>query len=395
MGWMAGAELTLMERSQESAGPFRYPAYGTGNAHNTWYPCTIVDAKGKEIPWVDGDGNILNTVEERIRAGGGMGPGGAGLIPDLSERIMKGEFSLPFYADLPGMPPDERRVIFGLMVGHEGKTRIPVYETYTQGGFDPDKDMLQANVLPPQLAGQFVPWWDPKSKLASAPQWRETAFLGGGGLLVDWDMKTSLEGLFAAGAQTAGGGGHASAAATGRYTGRKAAAYVKTAEEPVIDRKQIDGEKERVFAPVGRKGDIGWKELQAGICRIMQDYCGEYKGDETLKMGLWWLNSIRESEASQTSVMNPHDLARYLECMVRLTVGELIIHSSLARKASSEVLDFKRLDYPNNDPTEWQKFVTIRMENGEVRTGGRPLNYWLLPPYAPSYKENYEKYCGI
>jgi len=73
MGWLAGAELTMMERSQESAGPFRYPAYGTGNAHNTWYPCTIVDAKGKEIPWVDGKGNLLKTVEERIRAGG-MGP---------------------------------------------------------------------------------------------------------------------------------------------------------------------------------------------------------------------------------------------------------------------------------------------------------------------------------
>ena len=137
MGWLAGAELTLMERSQESAGPFRYPAYGTGNAHNTWYPCTIVDARGKEIPWVDGDGNILKTVEERIHAGGGMGEKGAKLIPDLSERIMKGEFALPFYADLPGMPKDERRAIFGLMVAHEGKTRIPVYETYTQAGFDP------------------------------------------------------------------------------------------------------------------------------------------------------------------------------------------------------------------------------------------------------------------
>jgi succinate dehydrogenase/fumarate reductase flavoprotein subunit len=124
----------------------------------------------------------------------------------------------------------------------------------------------------------------------------------------------------------------------------------------------------------------------------MQDYCGEYKGEETLKMGLWWLNSIRESEASQTCVMNPHDLARYLECMVRLTVGELIIHSSLARKASSDCLDFKRLDYPENDPPEWHKFVTIRLEKGAVKTGELPLNYWLLPPYDNTYEENYRKH---
>jgi succinate dehydrogenase/fumarate reductase flavoprotein subunit len=394
MGWLAGAELSLMERSQESAGPFRYPAYGTGNAHNTWYPCTIVDAKGKEIPWVDKKGNPFKTVQDRIQAGG-HGPEAAKLIPDLSDRIAKGEFSLPFYADLPGMPKDERRAIFGLMVCHEGKTRIPVYETYTQAGFDPDKDMLQANVLPPELAGQFVPWWDHKSKMASAAQWRDTAFLGGGGLLVDWDMKTSLEGLYAAGAQTAGGGGHAPAAATGRYCGRRAAAYAEGATQPEIDRKQVDEAKAHSYAPVGREGQIGWKELQAGLCRIMQDYCGEFKNEDTLNHGLWWLNSIREGEASRTYIRNPHELGRYLECMMRLTVGEIMMHASLARKASSQFLDFKRMDFPQMDPPEWEKFLTIRMEQGDVKAGELPLNYWLMPPYAPTYEENYEKHSGL
>ena len=396
MGWLAGAELTMMERSQESSGPFRYPPYGTGNASNTWFACSIVDAKGKDIPWIDKDGNVLKTVEERYHAGGERGPYGRGvrLIPDLPERIMKGEFELPFYADLPGMPEHERRAIFGLMVGNEGKTRI-MYNMYTKAGFDPDKDMLQANVLPPELAGRMGPWWDMKSKLASAPQWRATAFIGGGGLVVDWDMKTSLEGLYAAGAQTAGGGGHTGAACTGRYAGRKAVAYVKTAAAPAIGRKQVDKEKARVYAPIGRKGDIGWKELQAGICRIMQDYCGEYKGEQTLKTGLWWLNSIRESEAARISVRNPHELARTLECMVRLTVGEIIMHASLARKASSEFLDFKRIDYPQVDPPEWDKLVTIRLENNKVKVGELPFNYWLLPPNAPTYEENYNKHCGL
>ncbi|MBW2221561.1 MAG: FAD-binding protein [Deltaproteobacteria bacterium] len=395
IGWLAGAELTMMERSMESSGPFRYPAYGTGNSSNTWYPCSIVDANGKEIPWVDGKGNVLKTVEDRIKAGGGMGPGGARLIPDLSERIMKGEFEQPFYADLPSMPEHERRAIFGLMVAHEGKTRIPVYENYTKAGFDPDKDMLQANVLPPQLMGRPGPWWDMKSSLASAPQWRATAFIGGGGLLVDWELKTTLEGMYAAGAQTAGGGGHAPAAATGRFAGRNAAAYAKSADEPVIARQQVDKEKARVYAPVGRQGDIGWKELQAGICRIMQDYCGEYKSEETLKMGLWWLDSIKEGEASRTYVRNPRELVRFLECMVRMTVGEIIMNASLARRASSKHLNFKRLDYPRMDPPEWEKFVTIRQENGEIKEGELPFDFWLKPPYAPAYEENYKRYSRL
>jgi len=309
---------------------------------------------------------------------------GANLIPDLPERVKKGEFVLPLYADLPGMPEHERRAIFGLMVGNEGKTRIAIYDVYTKAGFDPDKDMLQAHAGFGIGIGRM-----------GAPQWRETSFGGGGAVVIDWDLKANLEGLYAVGTQTASGGDHAQAATSGRYAGRKVAAYVQTAAEPVIDRTQVDEEKTRVYAPLKQKGDIGWKELQAGICRIMQDYCGEYKSEETLKMGLRWLNSIRESEAERTYVRNPHELMRTLDCLTRITVGEMTIHASLARKASSEILNFKRIDYPEIDPPEWNKFVTTRLENGEVKVGELPFNYWLLPPNAPTYEENYKQHGGL
>ena len=71
------------------------------------------------------------------------------------------------------------------------------------------------------------------------------------------------------------------------------------------------------------------------------------------------------------------------------------MHSSLARKASSLLLDFKRLDYPEVDPPEWNKIVTVRLENGSVKTGELPLKYWLLPPYASSCEENYRKHCEL
>lgn len=402
MAWQAGAEFTLMERSLPQTGGFRYPAYGTGNAHNTWYACNIVDANGKEVPWVDRDGRPLKTLSERYRPAPGQkfflsNPGpvpykylGPSLTPDLPERIKKGEFVLPLYADLPGMPEHERRGIFGLMIGNEGKTRIPIYQVYTQAGFDPDKDMLQANVLAPDDY-IFEPWWN----LKPVPQWREPGFVNGGGVVFDWNLKTTLEGLYAAGTQLAGGANHAASAATGRYAGRKATEYILQTREPVIDRKQVAKEKARVYAPVKRNEGIGWKELQAGICRVMQDYCGEYKSEETLKIGLGWLKSIRESEASKVYARNPHELMRTLECLVRITIGEMIMHASLVRKASSTALDFKRIDYPEMDPPEWHKFITTRLSNGEVKVGELPVNYWLLPPNAPTYEENYERHCGL
>jgi succinate dehydrogenase/fumarate reductase flavoprotein subunit len=127
----------------------------------------------------------------------------------------------------------------------------------------------------------------------------------------------------------------------------------------------------------------------------MQDYCGEYKSETTLKLGLELFQSIRESEAATVYARNPHELARSLECLTHIAVGEMVMHASLARKASSARLDFRRLDYPQMDPPEWTKFVNIRLDKGEVRVGERPLRWWLQPPYASTYEENYWKHCGL
>jgi hypothetical protein len=53
------------------------------------------------------------------------------------------------------------------------------------------------------------------------------------------------------------------------------------------------------------------------------------------------------------------------------------------------------MDYPEIDPPEWNKFVTIKLENGDVQVGELPLRWWLKPPYASTYEENYRKHCGL
>lgn len=403
IAWRAGAMFGQMEAGGETVGGFRYLGYGTGNAHNTWFACTVVDANGKEVPWVDRDGRILSTVSERYQPAPGQrifyhGPpphpyetAGPSLIPDLGDRIAAGEFKLPFYADLPAMPDHERRAIFGLMVGNEGKTRHGVYEPYALGGFDPDKHMLQANVLPADQAGIHKPWWNGQGP----PQWRETAFGGGGGLVYDWDLRTTLDGLYVAGNQMMGGGNHSHAAATGRYAGRKAAAYATRATTPTVDADQVRAERQRVYAPVKRSDGIGWKELQAGLCRVMQDHCSNLKSEETLTIGLEWLASIEESEGQEAYARNPHELARLMEAFSRLTVGQMIMQASRARRASSDAMNFQRVDYPAVDPPDWDKFITLRLDGGDVATGELPCDYWLHEPYAPNYAENYADHAAL
>jgi succinate dehydrogenase/fumarate reductase flavoprotein subunit len=392
MMWDSGVEFTMMEASGTNmqTGGFGNLPYSTGNCHNTWFACTLVDANGKEIPWVDKNGKILGSVEERYHCAPGQRAfvyDGPRIIPDLPERIAKGEFVLPLYADLPGMPEHERRVIWGLMVGNEGKTRIPVYLTLQKWGFDPDKDMLQATMQPPDLY-TWGAWWK-----GYGP--RHYRGLMGGGPIFDWDLKTNIEGLFAAGSTLACGANHAGSATTGRYAGRKAAKYAANAPDPIISRIQADTEKSRIYAPANRKEGMGWKELKAGLTRIMQDYCGEHKNKESLTIGLRMLDSIEESEIASACARNPHELGRMLEVKASVTVGKIIMEASLARKASSKRLGFSRLDYPQNDPSEWNKYLTIRQVNGSVRTGELPLNYWLLSPNAPSYEENYRKHSEL
>jgi len=395
MAWRAGAKLSLMEFTMGSSGGSRYPSYGTGNANNTWFPCTIIDSEGKEIPWVDRDGVEIKTVEERSMPvkgqkmwfhGRNYETAGPTMIPDLEKRIMDGEFKLPFFADMTEMPDYERRAIFGLMLGNEGKTSITVIKALRDAGFDPEQDMLMTNVLHPTFAGTvYHPWWDVKIPGVGGSNVRDTAFSGYGGIVVDWDMRSSLEGLYAAGCQIAGASGASTSASTGRYSGRTATKWSKTVQLIAPDEDQIEAEKKRIYYFVQRDEGYGWKEVQLGQCRVMQDYCGDYKSKEVLDMGLWWLESIRQNELKHTVAANPHELARTIGAEVRISACEIIIQHCLARKSSSKLLNFDRLDYPDYK----EERFALYQKNGIIEFEGIPDDFYER---EGSYSECYNKH---
>ena len=153
-----------------------------------------------------------------------------------------------------------------------------------------------------------------------------------------------------------------------------------------ISRVQVEQEKTRVYAPLNSSGEMEWKELNAALCRVMQNYCGEYKNEELLQIGLIWLEDLQKNEGPRVCADNPHKLMRTLEVFNILMCDEIILHSSMARKASSQYLDFFRLDFPEIDPPEWHQWVTVKREDGTVKTGELPIDFW-----GP-LKENYEKH---
>jgi succinate dehydrogenase/fumarate reductase flavoprotein subunit len=402
IAYRAGAEFTMMEKSMRSpfGSPYSFPPYGSGNMINTWYPCTIVDADGKEVPWVDAYGRRLATLAERCRPcpgqkffimGGGSSaqphPGfahylGPKLIPDLEQRMLAGEFKPPFYADLAGMPEMERKAIWGIMVGNEGKTRIPVARTYMASGFDPEQDMLQCYDF---LRGHGM-------REPVLPQERTFGEQGVcGGLLVDWDLMASLPGLFGAGDLLFGGQDHSHAAATGRYAGARAALHARDVTVPPVDERQRAREKQRVYAPLAAGNDgPDWKELNAATARVMQNYCSEIKNEELLSLADTWLADLERNEAPRVGADNPHQLMRVLEVMDILTCCQMIVAACRARKASSTHLHFKRLDFPDVDPADWHKWIVIRRAGDTDRVSERPIDFWgdFEANYGPRHAEN-------
>ncbi len=365
MAWRAGAELTMME----STGVLRI---ATGLKHK-WYSgagdasyenVPIVDANGKRVPypiqgWEDAGAMVPSPqVEEAIRQG-----------------ILKGEYALPFYGDFPAMPDVERRATWKLMLGEESTTKI-IMDTFNKAGYDESRDLLQSYKF---IEGN------------SLPQWREAGY--GGGIVVDWNLKTTLDGLYAAGTQMFCPEDHSYAASTGRYAGRKAAAYAKQASPSKASREQIDREKARIYAPVRRTGGMEWKELHAGIARAMQYYVSEFKTESLLNMGLDALNKIEKESVPQLLALDPHKLMRSLEDTSLLTYAQIIVQAMLARKASSIPLNFQRIDYPTLDPPEWQKFLTIKLENGKVKTGSLPLAFW--GDMKKEYEARNKDYTGV
>lgn len=381
MGWHAGVEFTLMEKSvraEYSAAGRSFPCYGTGNNHNTWYAATMVDARGREIPYLDRDGRELKTVEERyLPAPGQKFFLKGGVIDEAKyefrgpetmpfDELMKRGYELPFYADLSRMPDTERRAIWGLMVGEEGKTKIPIYQDYTKRGFDPEKHRLQSY----------------------GTGWKSAAFLGQerqlfgapGGILEDWDLMTSVPGIFAAGDQLFGSDCAGAAASTGYYAGRKAAVFAEENDalcgnESIHD--QLHAEMERLYAPLYSKGGMDWRELNMAIAKAMQNYCGEVKSEEELVEGLSLLDSYEKDALPEVSCHNPHELMRTHEVEDILTVAKMICEACRMRKSSSKPLNFERSDYPEMDPPEDRKFITIRRGgDGKPVRGEKPLDYY-------------------
>ena len=366
MAWKAGAKITMMEGSS--------PSRFSGGLKHKWYTGGA-DASYENIPLVDADNTVLPAPKQSWEDGGVMFSPNAKVIADLREGIKTGKYKLPFFADFAGTKPEEAHATWDLMLTEESTTKVMV-DTMEQDGFDKHKDQI--------LNYTFI-------EMQPSQQYRDAG--SGGGIMTDWDLMSNVEGLYAAGGSMFSPQDHSYCAATGRYAGRKAAAFAKKTTPGEICREQVDAEKARCLAPTKNATGIDWKEMNFGINRVMQYFASEFKNENLLNMGLDEIDRIEKNAVPQLSATDPHKLMRALEDLFILDSAKIVMNAMKERRLTSPKLRIERTDYPNNDPEEEKHYLAQYLKDGELHFERIPTRYW--GDLKEGYEAHNQDYTGV
>ena len=148
--------------------------------------------------------------------------------------------------------------------------------------------------------------------------------------------------------------------------------------------------RHRVYAPVRRKNGMEWKELNAGVCKVMQDYCGAMKSETMLRLGVKWFEEIESGEAASAYARNPHELVRVLEVLNIITNGEMIMEGCRARKAGNADAGLHQVRLSRDEPC---RLAASGSRSGWTEAKSRPADCPL--DYHGDFREELQEHCGL
>jgi succinate dehydrogenase/fumarate reductase flavoprotein subunit len=212
----------------------------------------------------------------------------------------------------------------------------------------------------------------------------------GGGLRIDINGKTTLDGLYAAGGASSnswsgGGGGQGglgvqSAAVTGFVAGENAAKYARENQRLDIDFDQAKSILERVMEPMQRKGDTDAADVAYRVHEavVPMKYNRQREAGQ-MQEALGIVQDARK-KLSRVSANDFHDLARYHSAESMTMAAEFTYKAALMREESRA--GHFREDFPNRDDKNWFKWITIEEKNGTpyLSTLPVPLDKYKLKP---------------
>jgi succinate dehydrogenase / fumarate reductase flavoprotein subunit/fumarate reductase flavoprotein subunit len=217
-----------------------------------------------------------------------------------------------------------------------------------------------------------------------------------GGIRIDLNCRTNLEGFFAAGEDAGGvhggnrlgGNGVADSIVFGARAGDAMAGYVAGVKDPEYSPTQATELARRWLAPLERddKRASNPFRLRDELERIMWRKAGVVRNGPDLESAIPELQALREQSAaldgSGDAILN----ARWNEAINvqnMVIIAELIARGALMRAESRGA--HYRQDFPEKD-VNWLKNICMKPENGDLRTWTTPVQFTRLTP--PELKES-------
>lgn len=209
------------------------------------------------------------------------------------------------------------------------------------------------------------------------------------------DCETQVLGLYAAGDCLGARSGYPMAgfaaafcAVSGARAGTNAAAYAKRAEEFDLNLKQITQMKEKMWAPLQRKGGFSPRWALQVIQGLVTPYWVLlYKKESRLAAALENIEFIRDNIVPKLIAYDNHDLRLCHEVENIVLHLEMKLRASIFRK-ESRWYHFRE-DYPLRDDANWLCWVKIQNCNGKMTFTKVPIpDAWKPDPNKP-YAERY------
>lgn len=200
------------------------------------------------------------------------------------------------------------------------------------------------------------------------------------GVWVNARAETSVAGLYSAGDMAAVPHNYMLGAFTyGAFAGANAAAYVQGRAHSAVDARQVQAERERVYAPMLREHGLAPAQVEYKLRRMVNDYLQPPKVTKKMEIGLQRFAEIGH-DIDQLKAHNPHELMRALEVSVIRDCAEMAARASLFRTESRWGLYHHRVDYPLRDDQAWFCHTHLfKGAGGAMASAKVPVEPYLVP----------------
>jgi succinate dehydrogenase/fumarate reductase flavoprotein subunit len=205
-----------------------------------------------------------------------------------------------------------------------------------------------------------------------------------GGVKINEECETGVDGLFAAGevcggihgANRLGPNAITEIFVFGTIAGRKAAERALNIQRVHLEQEEVSSEVEKLSNLALNQGEEEIEDITNHLKKTMWHNGGIVRSEESLKQALEQISAIKEG-LTRAKAGSPQKLWQTIELGNMLLVSEMILTSALMRTESRGA--HYRSDYPEEN-SKWLKNILISKEGGRMRLSIGPVD---LSRFAP------------